>query len=66
MARPGPQTQAKRQRENAKREKRRAKDERRAARKAASQAGKEPDAAVGAQPEPYDVSRAVVPDELSA
>jgi hypothetical protein len=35
MARPGPETQAKRQREHAKKEKRRAKDQRRATRKAA-------------------------------
>lgn len=35
MGKPGPQTQAKRQREQAKREKRRVKDEKRAARKAA-------------------------------
>ncbi len=41
MGRPGPQTQAKRQREQAKREKRRVKDERRAARKAAKIANKD-------------------------
>ena len=38
MGRPGPQTQAKRERERAKQDKRRAKDERRAARKAAKDA----------------------------
>jgi hypothetical protein len=37
MARPTPQTQAKRQREQAKRDKRRVKDERKAARKAAKE-----------------------------
>ncbi len=40
MGRPGPQTQAKRQREQAKREKRQAKDQRRAARKAAKNVDK--------------------------
>ena len=41
MGRPGPQTQAKRQREQAKREKRRAKEEKKALRKADKVAGKD-------------------------
>jgi hypothetical protein len=41
MARPGPETQAKRQREYAKKEKRRAKDQKRATRKAAKAASVE-------------------------
>ena len=44
MARPGPQTQAKRQREQKKREKRRAKEEKKALRKAQKLAGDEPTA----------------------
>lgn len=42
MARPGPQTQAKRQREQAKRDKRRAKDEKKALRKAIKDGTAEP------------------------
>ncbi len=42
MARPGPQTHAKRQREQAKKEKRRAKEEKKALRKAEKTANAEP------------------------
>ncbi len=42
MARPGPQTHAKRQREQAKKEKRRAKEEKKALRKAEKMANTEP------------------------
>ena len=45
MARPGPQTFAKRQREQAKKDKRRAKEEKKALRKAEKAAGKELDPA---------------------
>ncbi len=43
MARPGPQTHAKRQREQAKKEKRRAKEEKKALRKAEKLANTEPE-----------------------
>jgi ribosomal protein L12E/L44/L45/RPP1/RPP2 len=43
MARPGPQTHAKRQREQAKKEKRRAKEEKKALRKAEKMANTEPE-----------------------
>ena len=45
MARPGPQTHAKRQREQAKKEKRRAKEEKKALRKAEKMATTEPESA---------------------
>ena len=43
MARPGPQTQAKRLREQVKREKRKAKEEKKAVRKAAKEGNPQPD-----------------------
>ena len=48
MARPGPQTFAKRQREQAKKDKRRAKEEKKALRKAEKEASKELDPAATA------------------
>lgn len=63
MGRPGPQTHAKRLREQAKREKRRAKDARRAARKAAKEAEKSPATPVESSTEPSAIEENQPSDE---